>query len=71
MGEQSRRRNDPLRDRFFLDIAQQTSSIFQDYPDILSLIDRLSVERTGYGTYEFLDKNGETIKKVLLVNYPA
>ena len=52
-------------------LLNKTSSIFQDYPDILSLIDRMSVERTGYGTYEFLDKDGETIKKVLLVNYPA
>ncbi len=42
----------------------RSSSLYQDYPGLLSLFDRMSVERTGYETYEFLDEShAETIKK--------
>lgn len=36
----------------------------QHFRDTTVLSDRMSIERTGYGTYEFLDQShGETIKK--------
>jgi hypothetical protein len=45
-------------------LLNKSSAIFQTYPSILELADRMSVERTGYGTYEFLDEShNETIKK--------
>jgi hypothetical protein len=45
-------------------LLNRSSSLYQDYPEILKLFDRMSIERTGYGTYEFLDQShGETIKK--------
>ena len=45
-------------------LLNKSSSIYQDYPELLELIERMSVERTGYGTYEFLDQSQEeTIKK--------
>ena len=45
-------------------LLNKSSSLYQDYPELLKLFDRMSVERTGYETYEFLDEShGETIKK--------
>jgi len=45
-------------------LLNKSSAIFQTYPSILELADRMSMERTGYGTYEFLDEShNETIKK--------
>ena len=45
-------------------LLNESSSIYQNYPELLELSDRMSVERTGYGTYEFLDQShGEAIKK--------
>lgn len=45
-------------------LLNKSSSMYQDYPELLKLFDRMSFERTGYGTYEFLDQShGETIKK--------
>jgi hypothetical protein len=42
----------------------KSSSLYQDYPELLRLFDRMSFERTGYQTYEFLDEgHSETIKK--------
>jgi hypothetical protein len=45
-------------------LLNKSSSMYQNYPELLKLFDRMSIERTGYGTYEFLDQShGETIKK--------
>jgi hypothetical protein len=45
-------------------LLNKSSAIFQAYPSILELADRMSMERTGYGTYEFLDEShNKTIKK--------
>jgi len=42
----------------------RSSSLYQDYPELLRLFDRMSMHRTGYETYEFLDEShDETIKK--------
>jgi hypothetical protein len=42
----------------------KSSSMYLDYPELLNLSDRMSIERTGYGTCGFLDhSHGETIKK--------
>ncbi|HOT06623.1 MAG TPA: hypothetical protein PLI05_06245 [Methanotrichaceae archaeon] len=35
----------------------KSSDVYQPYPSILELINRISSERTGYGTYEFLDQS--------------
>ena len=41
-----------------------SSPMYQDYPELLGLFDRMSQERTGFGTYRFLDQSHEkTIKK--------
>lgn len=41
-----------------------SSALYQDYPELLGLFDRMSMERTGFGTYRFLDQShGETVKK--------
>ena len=45
-------------------LLNESSPVYQNYPELLVLSDRMSIERTGYGTYEFLDQShGETIKK--------
>jgi hypothetical protein len=45
-------------------LLNRSSSLYQDYPEILKLFVRMGVERTGYGTYEFFDEShAETIKK--------
>jgi hypothetical protein len=45
-------------------LLNKNSAIFQAYPSILELADRMSMERTGYGTYEFLDvSHNKTIDK--------
>jgi hypothetical protein len=45
-------------------LLNRSSSLYQNYPELLKLFDRMAVERTGYGTYEFLDEShAETIKK--------
>jgi len=45
-------------------LLNESSPMYQNYPELLVLSDRMSIERTGYGTYEFLDQShGETIKK--------
>jgi hypothetical protein len=45
-------------------LLNKSSSMYQAYPSVLKLADRMSIERTGYETYEFLDKShNETIKK--------
>jgi hypothetical protein len=45
-------------------LLNKSSSLYQDYPELLKLFDRMSLQRTGYETYEFLDEShGETIKK--------
>ncbi|MDQ1261327.1 MAG: hypothetical protein QG575_508, partial [Euryarchaeota archaeon] len=45
-------------------LFNRSSSLYQDYPELLSLFDRMSMQRTGYETYEFLDEShDETIKK--------
>jgi hypothetical protein len=45
-------------------LLNKSSSMYREYPGILKLLDRMTTERTGYGTYEFLDEShGETIKK--------
>lgn len=42
----------------------KSSSLYQDYPELLRLFDRMSLERTGYQTYDFLDEaHSKTIKK--------
>ena len=45
-------------------LLNESSPMYQNYPELLKLLDRMSTERTGYGTYEFLDQShGEKIKK--------
>ena len=45
-------------------LLNKSSSMYQDYPELLKIFDRMSLERTGYATYEFLDEShGDTIKK--------
>jgi hypothetical protein len=45
-------------------LFNRSSSLYQDFPELLKLFDRMSVERTGYEAYEFLDEShAETIKK--------
>ena len=45
-------------------LLNKSSSMYLDYPELLKLFNRMSIERTGYGTYEFLDQSHrETIKK--------
>ena len=45
-------------------LLNKSSAMYQDYPELLGLFDRMSMERTGFGTYRFLDQShGETIKK--------
>jgi len=45
-------------------LLNKSSPAYQNYPELLVLSDRMSVERTGYGTYQFLDQShGEAIKK--------
>lgn len=42
----------------------KSSAMYQDYPELLKLFDRMTSERTSYGTYEFLDEShGEAIRK--------
>ncbi|OPY51091.1 MAG: hypothetical protein A4E49_02375 [Methanosaeta sp. PtaU1.Bin112] len=42
----------------------KSSFLYQDYPELLRLFDRMSFERTGYQTYDFLDEaHFKTIKK--------
>jgi len=42
----------------------KSSSLYQDYPELLRLFDRMGLERTGYQTYDFLDEaHSKTIKK--------
>jgi hypothetical protein len=42
-------------------LLNRSSPLYQDYPTLLELFDRMSYERTGYGTYEFLDQSRENI----------
>jgi len=45
-------------------LLNKSSSMYLDYPELLKIFDRMSLERTGYATYEFLDEShGNTIKK--------
>lgn len=45
-------------------LFNKSSSLYQDYPELLRLFDRMSLERTGYQTYDFLDEvHSRTIKK--------
>jgi hypothetical protein len=45
-------------------LLNKSSPVYQSYPALLALIDRVSAERTGYGTYEFLDQShAKTVKK--------
>jgi hypothetical protein len=45
-------------------LLNKSSQAYQSYPAVLALIDRLSAERTGYGTYEFLDQSHtKTVKR--------
>ncbi len=45
-------------------LFNRSSSLYQDFPELLRLFDRMSVERTGYEAYEFLDEShAGTIKK--------
>jgi len=45
-------------------LLNESSPMYQNYPELLVLLDRMSTERTGYGTYEFLDQShGKAIKK--------
>lgn len=45
-------------------LLNKSSPLYKDYPSLLSLFDKMSAERAGYGTYEFLDQSREkTIKK--------
>jgi hypothetical protein len=45
-------------------LLNESAPMYQNYPELLVLLNRMSMERTGYGTYEFLDQtHGETIKK--------
>lgn len=42
-------------------LLNRSSPLYQDYPTLLKLFDRMRYERTGYGTYEFLDQSRENI----------
>jgi hypothetical protein len=42
-------------------LLNKSSPLYQDYPTLLELFDRMISERTGYGTYEFLDQSREKI----------
>lgn len=45
-------------------LLNKSSAMYQDYPELLSLFDRMSLERTGYASYEFLDQShGKAIEK--------
>jgi hypothetical protein len=45
-------------------LLNESSLVYQNYPELLEISERMSVERTGYGTYKFLDQfHGEAIKK--------
>ncbi len=45
-------------------LLNRSSPLYQNYTQLLRLFDRMSVERNGYETYEFLDEShAETIKK--------
>lgn len=45
-------------------LLNKSSSMYQAYPSVLKIADRMSAERTSSGTYEFLDQShNETIKK--------
>lgn len=45
-------------------LLNKSAPMYKAYPSILKLADRMSAERTGFGTYEFLDQShNETIKK--------
>jgi len=45
-------------------LLNESSPVYQNYPELLEISERMSVERTGYGTYKFLDQShGEAIKK--------
>ena len=45
-------------------LLNKSSPMYQNYPELLVLSDRMNIERTGYGTYMFLDQShGETIEK--------
>jgi len=45
-------------------LLNRSSPLYQNYTQLLRLFDRMSFERTGYETYEFLDEShAETIKK--------
>jgi len=45
-------------------LFNRSSSLYQDYPELLGLFDRMSMQRTGYQAYEFLDEShAKTIKK--------
>ena len=45
-------------------LLNESSLVYQNYPELLEISERMSVERTGYGTYKFLDQShGEAIKK--------
>jgi hypothetical protein len=47
-----------------LALFNKSSPLYQDYPELLELFDRMTVERTGYETYEFLDEShAKTTKK--------
>jgi hypothetical protein len=42
-------------------LLNRSSPLYQDYPTLLKLFDRMISERTGHGTYEFLDQSREKI----------
>ena len=45
-------------------LLNKSSLMYQSYPALMKLFDRMSAERTGYGTYEFLaQSHDKTIKK--------
>ena len=45
-------------------LLNKSSPMYQDYLELLNVFDRMSLERTGYATYEFLDEShGDMIKK--------
>ncbi len=45
-------------------LLNESSPVYQNYPELLEISERMSVERTGYGAYKFLDQShGEAIKK--------
>ncbi|MDD1731493.1 MAG: hypothetical protein LUO83_05010 [Methanothrix sp.] len=44
-------------------LLNKSSAMYQDYPELLGLFDRMSMERTGFGTYRFLDQSHEKTTK--------